>query len=187
MGVSATHRAIEAVWRIEAARLIAGLARTVRDVGLAEELAQDALVVALEKWPESGVPDNPGAWLMAVARRRWVDSVRRSVTLERKVEGLRQFEREYRTRLKAYLETQLRELEGRSTEAPGGGRPGGQQPAGQQPAGAQSGQPQGGDQQRSPFTAGAPVGQPSGDNPGGPPQQASSGFQLEDNNQDRGN
>ncbi len=64
---SATQRAIEAVWRIESARLIAGLARRVRDVGLAEDLAQDALVAALEQWPESGVPDNPGAWLMAVA------------------------------------------------------------------------------------------------------------------------
>lgn len=62
---SDTHRVIEAVWRIESARLIAGLARMVRDVGLAEELAQDALVAALEQWPESGVPDNPGAWLMA--------------------------------------------------------------------------------------------------------------------------
>ena len=61
------HRAIDAVWRIESARLIAGLARIVRDVGLAEELAQDALVAALETWPQSGVPDNPGAWLMAAA------------------------------------------------------------------------------------------------------------------------
>jgi len=64
------HRAIDAVWRIESARLIAGLARIVRDVGLAEELAQDALVVALERWPESGIPDNPGAWLMATAKHR---------------------------------------------------------------------------------------------------------------------
>ena len=82
------RRRIEAVWRIEAARLIAGLARAVRDVGLAEDLAQDALVAALEQWPESGVPDNPGAWLMAVARRRGVDTIRRRVTLERKVEEL---------------------------------------------------------------------------------------------------
>src|SRR6266545_2656748 len=67
MAASDTHRAIDAVWRIESARLIAGLARIVRDVGLAEELAQDALVVALEKWPESGVPDNPGAWPTAAA------------------------------------------------------------------------------------------------------------------------
>src|SRR5204863_928412 len=85
---SPTRRAIDAVWRMEAARLIAGLARVVRDVGLAEDLAQDALVAALEQWPESGVPDNPGAWLMAVARRRGVDTIRRRVTLERKVEEL---------------------------------------------------------------------------------------------------
>ncbi len=73
---------------MEAARLIGGLARVVRDVGLAEDLAQDALVAALEQWPESGVPDNPGAWLMAVARRRGVDTIRRRVTLERKVEEI---------------------------------------------------------------------------------------------------
>ncbi|WP_338177676.1 RNA polymerase sigma factor [Jatrophihabitans sp.] len=79
---------MEAVWRIESARLIAGLARVVRDVGLAEDLAQDALVAALVQWPESGVPENPGAWLMAVARRRGVDTIRRAVTLERKVELL---------------------------------------------------------------------------------------------------
>jgi RNA polymerase sigma factor (sigma-70 family) len=79
------QRSIEAVWRIEAARLIAGLARVVRDVGLAEDLAQDALVAALEQWPQSGVPDNPGAWLMAVARRRGIDTIRRRVTYERKV------------------------------------------------------------------------------------------------------
>ena len=88
MSDPAVQRTIEAVWRIEAARLIAGLARVVRDVGLAEDLAQDALVAALEQWPESGVPDNPGAWLMAVARRRGVDAIRRRVTLERKVEQL---------------------------------------------------------------------------------------------------
>ncbi len=78
------HRTVDAVWRIEAARLIAGLARFVRDVGLAEDLAQDALVAALEQWPSSGVPDNPGAWLMAVAKRRAVDLIRRQATLERK-------------------------------------------------------------------------------------------------------
>ncbi|MGK5551572.1 RNA polymerase sigma factor [Actinomadura kijaniata] len=72
-----TRRAVDAVWRLEAARIIAGVAGLVRDVGLAEELAQDALVAALEQWPESGVPDNPGAWLMAVARRRAVDRIRR--------------------------------------------------------------------------------------------------------------
>ena len=79
-----TRRAIEAVWRIESARLIAGLARAVRDVGRAEDLAQDALVAALEQWPESGVPDNPGAWLMAVGKRRAVDQIRRDIVLERK-------------------------------------------------------------------------------------------------------
>ncbi|WP_437501396.1 RNA polymerase sigma factor [Sorangium sp. So ce1099] len=82
------HRAIHAVFRIESARLIAGLARMVRDVGLAEELAQDALVAALERWPESGVPDNPGAWLMATAKRRAIDELRRHKRLERKHEEL---------------------------------------------------------------------------------------------------
>jgi RNA polymerase sigma factor (sigma-70 family) len=85
---SATHRAIDAVWRIESARLIAGLTRIVRDVGVAEELAQDALVAALEQWPESGVPDNPGAWLMATAKHRAVDRLRRRTLLERKHEEL---------------------------------------------------------------------------------------------------
>jgi RNA polymerase sigma factor (sigma-70 family) len=83
-----THRAIEAVFRIESARLIAGLARIVRDVGVAEELAQDAMVTALEQWPESGVPDNPGAWLMATAKRRAIDRLRRRKRLERKHEEL---------------------------------------------------------------------------------------------------
>src|SRR5246127_1404498 len=83
-----SHRAIEAIWRIESARLIAGLARIVRDVGVAEELAQDALVVALEKWPETGVPDNPGAWLMATAKHRAIDYFRRNKLLERKHEEL---------------------------------------------------------------------------------------------------
>jgi RNA polymerase sigma factor (sigma-70 family) len=85
---AATHRAIEAVFRIESARLIAGLARIVRDVGLAEELAQDALVIALERWPESGVPDNPGAWLMATAKHRAIDLLRRKTLAERKHEEL---------------------------------------------------------------------------------------------------
>jgi RNA polymerase sigma factor (sigma-70 family) len=79
-----THRAIDAVWRIESPRLIAGLARIVRDVGVAEDLAQDALVVALKQWPESGVPDNPGAWLMATAKHRAIDHVRRQQMLARK-------------------------------------------------------------------------------------------------------
>jgi predicted RNA polymerase sigma factor len=88
MTTSDTHRAIDAVWRIESARVIAGLARIVRDVGLAEELAQDALVAALEQWPESGVPDNPGAWLMAAAKNRAIDRLRRGKMLERKHEEL---------------------------------------------------------------------------------------------------
>jgi RNA polymerase sigma-70 factor, ECF subfamily len=79
-----THRAIDAVWRIESAKIIAALTRIVRDVGLAEELAQDALVAALERWPESGVPDNPGAWLMATSKHRAMDHFRRSKLLERK-------------------------------------------------------------------------------------------------------
>ena len=79
-----THRAIDAVWRIEQARLIAGLARIVRDIGIAEELAQDALVAALEQWPRSGIPDNPGAWLMATAKHRAIDRVRRARLIERK-------------------------------------------------------------------------------------------------------
>jgi len=82
------HRTIEAVWRIESPRLIAGLTRIVRDVGLAEDLAQDALVAALEQWPGSGVPDNPGAWLMAAAKHRAMDHFRRSTRLDRKHEEL---------------------------------------------------------------------------------------------------
>jgi RNA polymerase sigma factor (sigma-70 family) len=80
--------AIDAVWRIESPRLIAGLARIVRDVGVAEDLAQDALVAALEQWPKSGVPDNPGAWLMAAAKHRAIDQFRRSTLLDRKHEEL---------------------------------------------------------------------------------------------------
>ncbi|HUE42979.1 MAG TPA: RNA polymerase sigma factor [Candidatus Sulfotelmatobacter sp.] len=86
--MSDTHKAIEAVWRIESARLIAGLTRIVRDVGVAEELAQDALIIALEKWPEAGVPDNPGAWLMTTAKHRAIDYFRRNKLLERKHEEL---------------------------------------------------------------------------------------------------
>ncbi len=88
MTATDTHRAIEAIWRIESAKIIAGLARIVRDVGLAEELAQDALVAALEQWPESGVPDNPGAWLMATGKHRAIDFFRRKKLLERKHEEL---------------------------------------------------------------------------------------------------
>src|SRR5437879_2801109 len=80
--------AIDAVWRIESARLIAGLARMVGDVGVAEDLAQDALVAALEQWPESGVPRNPGAWLMGTAKHRAIDWLRRGKRLERKHEQL---------------------------------------------------------------------------------------------------
>ena len=88
MTASNTEGAIDAVWRIEAPRLIAGLTRIVRDVGLAEDLAQDALVAALEQWPESGVPDNPGAWLMATAKHRAIDRLRRNERLARKHEDL---------------------------------------------------------------------------------------------------
>ncbi|WP_182903793.1 RNA polymerase sigma factor [Microbispora sp. H10830] len=84
----AAHRAIEAVWRIESARLVAGLARLVDDVGLAEELAQDALLIALEQWPEAGVPDNPGAWLMATAKHRAIDHLRRRSRYERKLQEI---------------------------------------------------------------------------------------------------
>ena len=84
MAASATHRAIDAVWRIESGRRLARLARIVRDVAVAEERAQDALVAALEQWPEEGIPDNPGGWLMAAAKRRGIDALRRRVTLERK-------------------------------------------------------------------------------------------------------
>ncbi|MDQ3600036.1 MAG: RNA polymerase subunit sigma-24, partial [Actinomycetota bacterium] len=88
MTATETHRAIEAVGSIESARLVAGLARLVRDVGLAEELAQDALVAALEQWPESGVPRNPGAWLLAIAKRRAIDLIRRKETFARKLAEL---------------------------------------------------------------------------------------------------
>ena len=88
MTATDAHRTIDAVWRIESARLIAGLARVVRDVGLAEELAQDALVIALEQWPRSGIPDNPGAWLMATAKNRAIDQLRRQRMRSRKHEAL---------------------------------------------------------------------------------------------------
>ena len=88
MTATDTHRAIDAVWRIESPRLIAGLARMVRDVGFAEELAQDALVAALEQWPGTGVPDNPGAWLMTTAKHRAIDRLRRSKLSARKFEEL---------------------------------------------------------------------------------------------------
>ena len=83
-----THRAIETVWKIESARIIAGLTRIVRDVGVAEELAQDALVAALQQWPESGIPENPGAWLMGTAKHRAIDFLRRGTLIDRKHEDL---------------------------------------------------------------------------------------------------
>src|SRR6266478_2466320 len=88
MTATDVHRTIDALWRIESGRLIAGLARLVRDVGRAEELAQDALVTALEQWPRSGIPDNPGAWLMATAKHRAIDHLRRERMLTRKHEAL---------------------------------------------------------------------------------------------------
>ena len=88
MGTTDTHRAIETVWRIESARVIAGLTRIVRDVAVAEELAQDALVAALEKWPEAGIPENPGAWLMGTAKHRAIDFLRRGTLVDRKHEDL---------------------------------------------------------------------------------------------------
>jgi RNA polymerase sigma factor (sigma-70 family) len=88
MTATDTNRTIDAVWRIESAKLIAGLARIVRDVGLAQELAQDALVAALEQWPSSGIPDNPAAWLLATAKHRAIDHFRRGERLERKYDEL---------------------------------------------------------------------------------------------------
>jgi RNA polymerase sigma factor (sigma-70 family) len=101
------HRTIDAVWRIESARVIASLARIVRDVGLAEELAQDALVAALEQWTESGVPDNPGAWLTAAAKNRAIDRIRRAKLIERKHEEIGYEIESDRTDLAAALETAI--------------------------------------------------------------------------------
>ena len=84
----AVQRVLDTVWRMESGRLVAALTRIVRDVGTAEDLAHDALEAALRQWPEAGIPDNPGAWLMATARHRAVDGIRRQVTLERKAEEL---------------------------------------------------------------------------------------------------
>src|SRR6202034_3845911 len=83
-----THRAIDAIWRIESPRLIAGLTRLVRDIARAEDLAQDALVLALEQWPKTGIPDNPGAWLMATAKHRAIDPLRRNTRLQTKLAQL---------------------------------------------------------------------------------------------------
>jgi RNA polymerase sigma factor (sigma-70 family) len=104
----ATHEAIEAVWRIEAGRLIAALARLVRDVGLAEDLAQDALIAALEQWPRAGVPDNPGAWLMGTAKHRAIDRIRREQNLARKYEQVgRDLERAVEPDLDAEIDDQI--------------------------------------------------------------------------------
>ncbi|GGA02386.1 RNA polymerase sigma factor [Paenibacillus marchantiophytorum] len=84
MSSSQTHRTVDAIWRMESAKLIAGLTRMVRDVGLAEDLAQDALVIALDRWPEIGIPDNPGAWLMTTAKRRALDLLRRNKVRDQK-------------------------------------------------------------------------------------------------------
>src|SRR6478609_4738944 len=88
MTTTDAHTAVAAVWRIESPKLIAALARTVRDVGVAEDLAQDALLAALEQWPAEGVPDRPGAWLMATAKHRAIDTFRRNATLQRKTAEL---------------------------------------------------------------------------------------------------
>jgi RNA polymerase sigma factor (sigma-70 family) len=100
MSVVEAHRAVDAVWRLESARIIAGLARMVRDVGLAEDLAQEALVAALRQWPESGIPPNPGAWLMATAKHQAIDRVRRDERLQRNVDLLGQ---ELRSRQQAAI------------------------------------------------------------------------------------
>ena len=104
MDGAASQKAIEAVWRIESARLLGGLVRLVRDVGLAEDLAQEALLAALERWPESGVPDNPGAWLMAVAKNRALDELRRRQLLERKHEALARDEQPLAQELESALD-----------------------------------------------------------------------------------
>ncbi|QHT62479.1 RNA polymerase sigma factor [Paenibacillus lycopersici] len=96
MNESSVHRTIDGIWRIESAKIIAALARMVRDVGLAEDLAQDALIIALERWPETGIPGNPGAWLMTTAKRRAIDRLRRNKALDRKYEELgREVERQH--------------------------------------------------------------------------------------------
>ena len=107
MTVSETHRAIDAVWRIEASKIIASVARMVRDVGLAEELAQDALVTALEKWPVSGVPDNPGAWLMTTARHRAIDRLRQRQLHERNEDELTRTFEDRRLAAAPDLETEV--------------------------------------------------------------------------------
>ena len=105
MSATQAHRAVEAVWRIEAAKIIGALTRIARDVGIAEELAQDALVLALEKWPAEGVPDNPGAWLMTAAKRRAIDRLRRGRMLERKHEEITRELEELQEMAAVHLET----------------------------------------------------------------------------------
>jgi RNA polymerase sigma factor (sigma-70 family) len=109
MAATEIQRTIDAVWRIESAKLIARLARLVRDVGLAEDLAHDALVAALQKWPESGVPDNPGGWLMATAKHRAIDLLRRNKRLERKHEEIGR-EREAQQEAAPDLDTVLEDI-----------------------------------------------------------------------------
>src|SRR5215472_1929963 len=107
MTAADTYRTIDAVWRIEQAKLIAGIARLVRDVGVAEEVAQDALIAALEQWPRSGIPDKPGAWLMATAKHRAIDRLRRHKLTERKHAELgRELDGEQETAL-AHIEDAL--------------------------------------------------------------------------------
>src|SRR5690349_9394425 len=86
--MSNVHKTIETVWKIESARLVAAISRVTRDIGIAEELAQDALVAALERWPEEGIPENPAAWLMTAAKRRAIDSLRRGLMLAQKHEAI---------------------------------------------------------------------------------------------------
>src|SRR6201994_961102 len=97
--MSDVHRAIEAVWKIESARLIAAIARVTRDIGVAEELAQDALVAALEQWPEEGIPENPAPWLMTAAKRRAIDSLRHGQMLVQKHEDIARAVQEQQQRL----------------------------------------------------------------------------------------
>src|SRR3569833_2249943 len=103
----ATQRAVEAVWRIEAAKLIAGLTKMTRDVGLAEELASDALVVALQQWPESGIPQNPGAWLIQTAKRRAIDQSRRKKVLNEKAMPELTYEAELQEQAEPDYDTRL--------------------------------------------------------------------------------
>src|ERR1700751_432138 len=108
--MSDVHRTIEAVWRIESTRLIAAIARVTRDIGIAEELAQDALVVALERWPEEGIPENPGAWLMTAAKRRALESWRRGRMIVEKHEEIASELEDQQQRLADELEHSLEQV-----------------------------------------------------------------------------